>query len=174
MTTTPAASLPAAPATTPTAGLPVVPAASPSDGAPAAPRAELPIVDLLARAGAAVAGERRRRAAATGTSATALAVLRVLTTDDGLAQRELAALAGVAPATLTPVLDELTASGDVVRTRDPDDRRVQRVLLTPGGRARWSAVSGVCAPVLPDPPDGHVRAVREYLLAVIDLLEQDR
>lgn len=141
---------------------------------PALPGAGVPIAELLARAGAAVAAERRRRAAGFGTSPTALAVLRVLSDDDGLAQRELAARAGVAPATLTPVLDELTGTGDVVRARDPHDRRVQRVLLTASGRARWTAASGTSAPVLPDPPDRHAAALREYLLAVIGLLEQDR
>lgn len=131
------------------------------------------LADLLARAGAAVVAERRRRAAEHGTSATALAVL-VLARDDGLAQRELAARAGVAPATLTPVLDALTECGDVVRARDPDDRRVQRVALTARGRGRLHAASAAAGPGLPDLPEGHAAAVREYLVAVIARLEQDR
>lgn len=132
------------------------------------------LADLLARAGAAVVAERRRRAAEHGTSATALAVLRVLARDDGLAQRELAARAGVAPATLTPVLDALAEGGDVVRARDPDDRRVQRVALTARGRGRLHAASAAAGPGLPDLPEGHAAAVREYLVAVIARLEQDR
>lgn len=133
-----------------------------------------PLADLLARAGAAVVAERRRRAAAHGTSATAVAVLRVLARTDGLAQRELAARAGVAPATLTPVLDALAGTGDVVRARDPGDRRVQRVTITTRGRARRDAAATVTGPALPDPPEGAATAVREYLVAVIARLEQDR
>lgn len=136
--------------------------------------AGLPLADLLARAGAAVVAERRRRAAGLGATATALAVLHVLSRDDGLVQRELAARAGVAPATLTPVLDGLTGTGDVVRVRDPDDRRVQRVLLTSRGRRRCATAAGRPVPALPEPPDGHAVAVREYLVAVLDLLERPR
>ncbi|MEQ3550745.1 MarR family transcriptional regulator [Pseudonocardia nematodicida] len=155
----------------------LVPAPGDQEGPRAAspgPRTALP--DLLARAGAAVLADRRRRAAAHGLGLTALSVLCVLARTDGLAQRELAARAGVGPATLTPVLDALAGDGLVRRGVDRGDRRVRRVTITHAGRDRVRAtVTGTagCDPLLPDPPPAHAAAVREYLLAVIAGLEQD-
>ena len=48
-------------------------------------------------------------------------------------QRELAAAVGIQGATLTHHLDAMEKSGLVTRTRDPENRRVQRVELTTKG-----------------------------------------
>ena len=48
-------------------------------------------------------------------------------------QRELAAAVGIQGATMTHHLDSLEKAGLVSRTRDPSNRRVQRVELTPEG-----------------------------------------
>jgi MarR family transcriptional regulator, transcriptional regulator for hemolysin len=50
-------------------------------------------------------------------------------------QRELAAAVGIQGATLTHHLDALEKAGLVTRTRDPENRRVQRVSLTDEGDA---------------------------------------
>lgn len=42
---------------------------------------------------------------------------------------------GVAPRTVTEGLDALEREGLVVRTQDPDDRRVKRLAITPAGEA---------------------------------------
>lgn len=47
---------------------------------------------------------------------------------------ELATLEHVAPPTITRVVDKLKAKGLVECLRDPDDRRVSRVHLSPAGR----------------------------------------
>ena len=60
-------------------------------------------------------------------------------------QKELAAAVGVTPRTMTGLIDGLAATGFVVRTPDPDDRRAQRVELTSRGRdtAQWLVTSRI-------------------------------
>ncbi len=48
-------------------------------------------------------------------------------------QRELAAMLWIEPATLVAQLDRLERDGFVERRRDPGDRRVLRVVITPAG-----------------------------------------
>jgi MarR family transcriptional regulator for hemolysin len=52
-------------------------------------------------------------------------------------QRELAAAVGIQGATMTHHLDALEKAGLVTRTRDPSNRRVQRVQLTDEGDAAF-------------------------------------
>jgi MarR family transcriptional regulator for hemolysin len=51
------------------------------------------------------------------------------------AQRDLAEAVGIEGPTLTHHLNRLELAGLVVRMRDPDNRRVHRVDLTPAGQA---------------------------------------
>ncbi len=51
----------------------------------------------------------------------------------GLSQRELAEGMGIGGPALVRHIDRLEAEGFVERTRDPNDRRVMRITLTPGG-----------------------------------------
>jgi MarR family transcriptional regulator for hemolysin len=53
------------------------------------------------------------------------------------AQRELAEAVGVEGPTLTHHLNRMEAAGLVTRTRDPENRRVQRVELTESGEAAF-------------------------------------
>jgi len=131
----------------------------------------MPLAALLPWAGAALARHRSRALAAHGISPTALGVLGALDGHGGLSHRELAGLLGVTPATLTPVVDGLERDGDLLRERDPTDRRVVRLALTASGAARWSALSGRVAaelagllPALPEPQEALVRG---YLTAVL-------
>jgi MarR family transcriptional regulator for hemolysin len=62
-------------------------------------------------------------------------------------QRQLADRVGIGGATLVHHLDRLEAEGLVERRRDPDDRRVTRVYITDGGRARHLELSEVAAAV---------------------------
>jgi len=134
--------------------------------------AQLPVVVLLPRVGAAVARHRRRRTARHGLTPTALDVLAALAVDDAPSHREMAARLGLSPATLTPVLDALEASGQVRRERDPDDRRVVRLRRTPTGEEHLAAAAD---PVmgLPEPDPALEPAVRAYLLAVLAAAEAD-
>ena len=129
------------------------------------------LAELLVRAGQAVGRFRRAAAAAHGLTTTAMGVLGALSRGAGVSHRELAARLGVTPATLTPVVDTLDASGDLVRTRDPTDRRVVRLSITDSGRARISvasaAVDAAVAERMPRTVAEQAAAVREHLLVVI-------
>lgn len=62
-------------------------------------------------------------------------VLRELSTDDGLAQRELAARMRVAPPTVTVMLQKMERAGLIERRPDATDQRITRVFVTDAGRA---------------------------------------
>jgi MarR family transcriptional regulator for hemolysin len=72
--------------------------------------------------------------AAAGASVTFWLVLKHLTDEDGLSQRELAGRLSVEAPTLTRHVDRMAAEGLLVRTQDPTDRRITRISLTPAGR----------------------------------------
>jgi DNA-binding MarR family transcriptional regulator len=57
------------------------------------------------------------------------------TPEPGLSGQDLCRHLGVAPATVTGIVDRLVAQGLVTRAEDPDDRRVRRVELTGEGGA---------------------------------------
>ena len=59
------------------------------------------------------------------------AVLARLQRSEGLKQSELADMLDLQPITLTRLLDRLCANGVIERRPDPDDRRVNRLFLTP-------------------------------------------
>ena len=50
----------------------------------------------------------------------------------GLSQSELAAICEVEPITIVRLVDRLEKHGFIERRRDPDDRRINRLYLTPG------------------------------------------
>jgi DNA-binding MarR family transcriptional regulator len=52
---------------------------------------------------------------------------------DGLSGRALADLLGVGPSAVTPLVDRLVHHGLVRREEDRADRRITRLILTPGG-----------------------------------------
>lgn len=137
----------------------------------------LPLSVLLPRAGVAVGRFRQRAAAGTGLSATALGVLDDLARRDAVSQRELAGGLGVAPATLTPVLDALDSAGRISRQRDPADRRVLRVSITEAGRdvraVAHAAVEAELAERLPGVDPDRESVIRGYLAAVLAAARDD-
>src|SRR6516162_4354611 len=62
------------------------------------------------------------------------AVLARLDRFEGLKQSELAEMLDLQPISLTRVLDRLCASGLIERRPDPNDRRANRLFLTPAAR----------------------------------------
>lgn len=60
--------------------------------------------------------------------------------EDGLTQIQLSERLNCEPPTITNMVKSLESHGFVVRKRDPEDRRVSRVYLTPAG-------SNLCEPV---------------------------
>ena len=129
---------------------------------------------LITRAGHALGGLHRRAAAGHDLTPTALGVLGFLADGRSVSHRELGAALGVAPATLSPVVDTLGARGEVTRTRDAVDRRVVRVSITASGRARFAvssaAVSRAVALQVPRPSADEEAVIRGYLAALLGAL----
>lgn len=124
---------------------------------------------LLTRAGQAVGRIHQQAAAEHGLTSTSMGVLDALARrDGGTSHRELAARLGVTPATLTPVVDALAASGDLARERDPSDRRVVLLSITPRGRERIAVATASVERTLRARVPALPPAVREYLLAVLE------
>lgn len=79
-----------------------------------------------------------------------LLLLHLADGDGGLAQLDLAVLAGVTGPTLVRQIDQLETAGFVQRREDDNDRRVKRVTLTPAGRARLEDVDKVASALRSD------------------------
>lgn len=131
----------------------------------------MPLGRLLSWTGQALHRHHQRTIARHGLTVTSLGVLGVLAHTGGISHRELAAHLGVAPATLTPVVDALAAAGELTRERDATDRRVVRLSGTPRGRERFGVASGevttALRAALPHPAPEQHAVVRDYLLAVL-------
>jgi len=63
-----------------------------------------------------------------------LGVLWCLWNEEGVKTIDLGRCAGLEPSTMTGLLDRMERDGFVIRSPDPDDRRVQVIHLTESGR----------------------------------------
>ena len=79
-----------------------------------------------------------------------LLLLHLADDDTGLAQLDLAVLAGVTGPTLVRQIDQLETAGFVQRREDDNDRRVKRVTLTTAGRAKLEDVDQVASALRAD------------------------
>src|SRR5215471_14418532 len=75
-----------------------------------------------------------QKAAQFGMTRAKWAVLSRLDRFEGLKQNELADMLDLQPITLTRLLDRLSENGLIERRADPDDRRANRLYLTPAAR----------------------------------------
>ena len=75
-----------------------------------------------------------QRARQFGISRAQWAVLVRLDRNEGLKQSELAEMLDLQPITLTRLLDRLADNGLIERRADPNDRRANRLYLTPAAR----------------------------------------
>jgi DNA-binding MarR family transcriptional regulator len=91
------------------------------------------LVLLLASAELAIQSSAAQGLAALNLTARQYCTLAFVADDKPTSQQELAALLGVLPALVVPVVDELCERGLLVRERDPEDRRRHRLALTNGG-----------------------------------------
>ena len=66
-------------------------------------------------------------------------LLSELRHEKALTATHLAQAADLAPATVTEMIDTLLSAGLVERTRDPGDRRLVQISLTPQGRREYDA-----------------------------------
>jgi MarR family transcriptional regulator for hemolysin len=100
---------------------------------PPGPPASLPLGLHLARAAREISRAFDDALAEAGGSQPAWLVLISLKTRRLASQRELADAVGIREATLTHHLNAMDASGLIIRRRDPENRRVHLVELTPAG-----------------------------------------
>jgi len=101
---------------------------------------------LISRACLAVTARLKQDLAASGVPRVRpsyLGVLLALWREDRLKAVEVGRRAGLEPSTMTSLLDRMEADGLLVRTADPDDRRVQRIELTAEGRRARGPVLSV-------------------------------
>jgi MarR family transcriptional regulator for hemolysin len=112
-----------------------VPAGQPEDGPepPPGPPASQPLGLHLARAAREITRAFDDALAGAGGSEPVWLVLISLKTRQLASQRELADAVGIREATLTHHLNAMDASGLITRRRDPENRRVHLVELTPVG-----------------------------------------
>ena len=109
------------------------PAGQPEDGPPPGPPASLPLGLHLARAAREITRAFDDALAEAGGSQPIWLVLISLKTRRLASQRELADAVGIREATLTHHLNAMDASGLITRRRDPENRRVHLVEMTPAG-----------------------------------------
>ena len=104
--------------------------------------ARTPIGLELARAARTVSRAFDDALAEAGGLLPAWLVLLNLKTRQVSSQRELAEAVGVREATLTHHLNAMESQGLVTRTRDPGNRRIHVVELTPAGEAAFVRLAG--------------------------------
>ncbi|MBH0777840.1 MarR family winged helix-turn-helix transcriptional regulator [Nocardia bovistercoris] len=90
---------------------------------------------LLAQVGAHAAAHFARGIAALDLTPPQAGLLRMLAARPGRSQRELADALGMPPSRFVPFADTLEQRGLIERRRNPDDRRLHALHLTPAGRA---------------------------------------
>jgi MarR family transcriptional regulator for hemolysin len=104
------------------------------------------------------------------------AVLSRLQRSQGLKQSEIAEMLDLQPITLTRLLDRLAANGLIERRPDPDDRRANRLFLTPAAGPLMERLNSLgedlMGSVLQGIDAGAVRAVIETLGVAKDNLRR--
>jgi DNA-binding MarR family transcriptional regulator len=88
---------------------------------------------LLAQVGAHAASKFAERLATLGLTPPDAGILRLLRSDGGVSQQEMAGKLGIHPSRLVAVLDELQNKGLLERRSNPDDRRQYSLHLTEKG-----------------------------------------
>ena len=106
------------------------------------PPAGAPIGMRLDRAAKVVSRAFDDALSAAGASLPAWRILLALKAGRSSNQRELAGAVGIRGATLTHHLDAMEGEGLLTRRRDPENRRVHLVELTPSGEAAFQALRG--------------------------------
>ncbi len=84
-----------------------------------------------------------QRARQFGISRAQWGVLVRLERSEGLKQSELADILDLQPISLTRLLDRLTENGLIERRADPNDRRANRLFLTPAARPLLEQLAGL-------------------------------
>jgi len=135
---------------------------------------------LISRATLIATTALRRELAEAGVGkirASYLGVLMALWNEDGLKSSTLGRRAGLGPSSMTGVLDRMERDGLINREADPNDRRVQRIVLTDqGGRAEkpvLAVVDRMLDQVTGDIPKEDIEVTKATLKKLLDLAQKE-
>lgn len=101
------------------------------------------------------------------------AVLSRLNRCEGLKQSELAELLDLQPISLTRLLDRLAENGLIERRPDPNDRRANRLYLTPAARPLLDRLTALGEEVMGQVLDGLDDKAIERLHADLDIIRDN-
>jgi MarR family transcriptional regulator for hemolysin len=114
-----------------------------------------------------------QRARQFGISRAQWTVLMRLDRFEGLKQSELAEVLELAPISLTRLLDRLAENGLIERRPDPNDRRANRLYLTPAARPLLEKLTALGEDVMAEVLDGLDEGARERLLKSLDTVKDN-
>jgi MarR family transcriptional regulator, transcriptional regulator for hemolysin len=112
-----------------------------------------------------------QRARQFGISRAQWAVLFRLDRYEGLKQSELAELLDLQPISLTRLLDRLAANGLIERKPDPNDRRANRLYLTPAARPVLDQLSKLGTDLMETVLEGLDRKTVERMLHELEAVK---
>ena len=112
-----------------------------------------------------------QRARQFGISHAQWAVLARLDRAEGLKQTELAEMLDLQPISLTRLLDRLAANDLIERKPDPNDRRANRLYLTPAARPLLNRLLELGGGIMEDVLDGLDQKSAERLLRDLEALK---
>ena len=101
------------------------------------------------------------------------AVLFRLDRSEGLKQSELAEILDLQPITLTRLLDRLAENGLIERRPDPNDRRANRLFLTPAARPLLERLAEIGAGLMDTVLEGLDGKAREKLQQSLELMRDN-
>jgi MarR family transcriptional regulator, transcriptional regulator for hemolysin len=100
-------------------------------------------------------------------------VLARLDRFEGLKQSELAEMLDLQPITLTRLLDRLCSNGLIERRSDPNDRRANRLYLTPAARPLLERLSELGEELMATALAGVNRAAVERMVAALATVKEN-
>jgi MarR family transcriptional regulator for hemolysin len=114
-----------------------------------------------------------QRARQFGISRAQWVVLIRLDRSEGLKQSELAEILDLQPISLTRLLDRLAGNGLIERRPDPNDRRANRLYLTPAARPLLEQLSALGEDMMTNVLEGISPAAQEALLRDLALMKDN-
>ncbi|HXD45572.1 MAG TPA: MarR family transcriptional regulator [Pseudolabrys sp.] len=114
-----------------------------------------------------------QRARQFGISRAQWTVLMRLDRFEGLKQSELAEVLDLAPISLTRLLDRLAENGLIERRADPNDRRANRLYLTPAARPLLKQLSALGEDMMETVLDTIDETARDRLLKDLDAIKNN-
>lgn len=114
-----------------------------------------------------------QRARQFGISRAQWGVLVRLDRSEGLKQSELAEILDLQPISLTRLLDRLAANGLIERRPDPNDRRANRLYLTPAARPLLTELAALSQDMMATVLEGLDSAANERLLRDLNAIKDN-